>query len=130
MSVFVYESRGDDDEAIFPTEALGAAWDEVLDVWGWLTESERSHNLARSRELDAGFVSLAYWWARGTDLEALLGDDDIAAGDFVRTARSVLDVLRQLRDAATRLGQPELAAVARQALEAVDRGVVAAGGTS
>ena len=45
------------------------------------------------------------------------------AGDFVRNCRQLLDLLRQLRDA-----YPALANVTRDAIKAIDRGVVAIGG--
>ncbi len=73
---------------------------------------------------------MAYWWAGGSDLDSLLGPDDMAAGDFVRTTRQILDVTRQVRDAAAGLGADEVAETARQALALVDRGVVAAGGVA
>ena len=44
-----------------------------------------------------GSQGLAYWWASGVDLDKLL-DDDMAAGDFVRTARQILDVSRAVEE--------------------------------
>lgn len=131
LAVFVYESRSDDESpATFPTPILEERWEQLLDLWGWLSESERSHRLARTRIPDPGFSTLTYWWARGTDLEDLLGDDDLAAGDFVRSARQVLDLARQLRDAAPVMGANQLVGGARAVLELVDRGVVEAGGAT
>jgi superfamily II RNA helicase len=56
-------------------------------------------------------------------LEELFGEDDFAAGDFVRNCRQLLDLMRQIRDAF-----PALAAVAGSAISATDRGIVAVGG--
>jgi ATP-dependent RNA helicase HelY len=56
-------------------------------------------------------------------LRDLFGDDDFAAGDFVRNCRQLLDLLRQLRDAF-----PSISEAASDAVRAVDRGIVAAGG--
>jgi superfamily II RNA helicase len=47
----------------------------------------------------------------------------MAPGDFVRVSRQLADLLRQLRDAA-----PEMRDDADAALQAIDRGVVAAQG--
>jgi superfamily II RNA helicase len=47
----------------------------------------------------------------------------LAAGDFVRVSRQLVDLLQQIRDAF-----PELAGDARATLAVVDRGVVAAQG--
>lgn len=129
VSAFVYEPRLEESSDSLPTPVLEDRWTKLIELWEWLTESERSHRLARTRPPEAGFSYLAYYWAVGVELESVLGDDEMAAGDFVRTSRQILDVTRQLRDAAPALGVDGLARVARQVLVAVDRGVVAAGGS-
>ena len=58
----------------------------------------------------------------GQRLEDVLRGTDLAAGDFVRRCKQVIDLLGQLTDAA----DPALAAVARSASDKVMRGVVAA----
>jgi ATP-dependent RNA helicase HelY len=89
-----------------------------------LAGAERSANIPESRLPDPGFATVAQAWAAGHDLDELF-DDDMAAGDFVRNCRQLIDVLRQLRD-----GFPVLRSVARDAVRRMDRGVVAAGGKS
>ena len=54
-----------------------------------------------------------------------LPDRSMAPGDFVRVARQLVDLIRQLRDAV-----PEIADVATEALRSIDRGVVAAQGVA
>ena len=130
VSAFVFQPRLDDSEGDWPTPLLEERWDSLLETWGWLSESERTHRLPRARAPESGFAGLAYWWASGTDLQDLLEDDDMAAGDFVRTTRQILDVTRQLRDAAPALGAEGITSTARSALQAIDRGVVAAGGAA
>jgi superfamily II RNA helicase len=53
----------------------------------------------------------------------LFGEDDFAAGDFVRNCRQLLDLMRQIRDA-----YPSLSTAASAAISATDRGIVAVGG--
>jgi len=130
VSVFVYEPRMEETSQSLPTPLLEDRWTKLKELWEWLTESERTHGLVRTRMPEAGFSHLAYHWADGVGLETLLEDDDIAAGDFVRNSRQILDLTRQLRDAAPTLGVEGLARVARHVLSSVDRGVVAAGGAS
>ncbi len=73
------------------------------------------------RELEDGFAEAAYHWAEGRDLEAVLRETTMAPGDFVRTCKQLLDLLRQIAEVA-----PEpTAEVARRAGAAVNRGVVA-----
>ncbi len=73
------------------------------------------------RELDAGFAAPAFRWAEGEPLEDVLSETGMSPGDFVRTCKQLLDLLRQIEDAA-----PEATArVVRRARDAVNRGVVA-----
>ena len=53
----------------------------------------------------------------------MLGDEEMPGGDFVRTVKQLVDLLKQLGDAAA---EPETAATARTAADALLRGVVAA----
>src|SRR6266542_4265624 len=60
-------------------------------------------------------------WAQGESLEDVLHETDMSPGDFVRTCKQVLDLLRQIEEVA-----PErVADLVRCAREAVNRGVVA-----
>ncbi len=121
-SCFVYEPRGEDRPAVAVPPWLAGRWDTVLQRWADLTAAERAGNLPETRAPDPGFAELAYHWAEGADLDDLL-DDDLAAGDFVRTCRQLLDLLRQIRD-----GEPSLGEQMSLAIRSLDRGVVAAGG--
>ncbi len=123
VSVFVYEPRKEGPEAAEPpTATLAERWRAVQEVWEELTADELSRRLPPTRRPEPGFMAAAYDWATGASLEELEAGS-LAVGDFVRVTRQLADLLRQLRDA-----YPELAATARAALEAVDRGVVAAQG--
>jgi ATP-dependent RNA helicase HelY len=97
----------------------------VVDRGNSLNQAERKRHLPETRQPHPGFSALAFAWAHGEDLDSLLEDDDLAAGDFVRTCRQLLDLLRQLRDA-----EPSLRGQVSDAIRMLDRGVVAAGGLS
>jgi ATP-dependent RNA helicase HelY len=69
-----------------------------------------------------------YRWARGEPLAKVLSssgsyDSDMPAGDFVRWARQVLDLLGQLKDAPA--ASEEVRGTARAAIAAINRGVLA-----
>mgnify|MGYP001814428788 FL=1 len=122
-SVFVYDPRGSDSAWSSPTSRFEERWRVVESTWRSLLQDEESHRLKPSRSPEPGYAETVYWWASGGSLEEVLEDEDVTAGDFVRNLRQVLDLLRQLRD-----GFPALEAVARDAVRAIERGVVAAGG--
>ncbi len=122
-SLFVYESRSDEEPSAWPDPAVATRGEQALDLWSALEERERQAKLTVTPMPDPGFAGFAYGWAQGLSLEDLFADNQLAAGDFVRTARQLLDLLRQVRDT-----YPGLAGVARQALITIDRGVVSAGG--
>lgn len=88
-------------------------------LWEALVDQEQSLRLPRTRPPEREFMEAAYRWASGDDLDEL---PDVAdPGDFVRTSRQLLDVLRQVRDAVPRLRGPIV-----EGIKAIDRGVVAA----
>ena len=62
-------------------------------------------------------------WAAGETLEHVLDEEDLSGGDFVRNIKQLIDLLRQLGDAAPSV---DTARVARQAADALFRGVIAA----
>jgi ATP-dependent RNA helicase HelY len=123
VSVFVYEPRTDTTSvAEFPTALLGERWEQLDGIWKGLVERERRLRLTPTRRPDPGFGVLAHAWASGTDFDDL-PTRGMAPGDFVRVSRQLVDLLRQLREAA-----PGMRDEATQALKTVDRGVVAAQG--
>ena len=83
---------------------------------------EKQHRLDFTRAPDLGFAWATYRWAEGDDLDAVLGTTDLAAGDFVRWMKQVLDLAGQVADAA---GDAPLRGVARDVVRALRRGVVA-----
>jgi ATP-dependent RNA helicase HelY len=60
-------------------------------------------------------------WARGGTLTDVLSDADMAAGDFVRWAKQAIDLLDQLSVVA----DAPVGRTARQAMDAIRRGIVA-----
>jgi ATP-dependent RNA helicase HelY len=88
-----------------------------------LNEDEEGAGLPLTRLPDPEFMVTAHDWAAGHDLEAVLGDGAMSGGDFVRNAKQLIDLLRQLGDVAP---DPRTAASARSAVDGVFRGLVAA----
>ena len=129
VSGFVYEPRRESDSPdALPTGRLQRRWSDLVDLWDSHTSAERAHRLPTTRPPEPGFASLAYAWARDLDLEVLLEDEALSPGDFVRNARQLLDVLRQIRDASEVLGVEQIGRVIAPLHARMDRGVVAAGG--
>jgi ATP-dependent RNA helicase HelY len=129
VSMVLYESRRESDErASVPKGATTAAVDACHKLWAEIESDEARHGLSLTREPDAGFVWPMYRWARGEPLAKVLSsshnyDSDMPAGDFVRWARQVLDLLGQLKDASA--ATDGVRDSARKAIAAVNRGVLA-----
>jgi ATP-dependent RNA helicase HelY len=87
-----------------------------------LRDAEEQSQLPRTRAADDGFADVAWRWARGQRLDHVLERAELAPGDFVRNVKQLIDLLRQLAV----VGRPDTAAVARQAAQSLQRGVVAA----
>jgi ATP-dependent RNA helicase HelY len=125
LSAFVYEPRTDQVSAPdWPTALLEERWVAIEDLWSELNQLEREYRLTPTPRPDPGFGRVAYQWSDGDSFEDLTARA-MAPGDFVRVSRQLVDLLRQLREAAR-----ELRDEADAALRSVDRGVVAAQGVA
>ena len=122
VSTIVYESRERNPQpGEMPTPASIERYQRFQGIWRHVREAEDRHQVELCRELEDGFAAPIYRWAEGESLEDVLRETDMSPGDFVRTCKQVLDLLRQIEDVAPE-GSP---AVIRRAREAVNRGVVA-----
>jgi ATP-dependent RNA helicase HelY len=124
VSLLIYEARRD--QAMAPKLPGGRGSDAIertLDIAADLEALEREHRLQSPRAPDAGFAWAAFRWASGHRLEPVLAEAELAAGDFVRWCKQLIDLLGQIAQAAA--DEPELSAVARNAITAIRRGVVA-----
>jgi ATP-dependent RNA helicase HelY len=127
VSIVVFEARRDADErAAVPRGPAGDAIERTLQVWGDVEATEARHGLTLTREPDLGFAWPVYRWARGETLAKVLAsgvDGDMPAGDFVRWARQVVDLLGQISEAAG--PRSPVRARARTAMDLINRGVLA-----
>ncbi|MDR5700095.1 DEAD/DEAH box helicase [Agromyces aerolatus] len=124
-AALVYEPRRDDRGVEFqlPKGAFRNALDRTGDVWAVLDDLERDHRLAGSEPPSPALSQAMWMWARGASLGTVLESIELAAGDFVRLTKQVIDLLDQISIVA----DAELGATARAAIDAVRRGVVADG---
>ena len=123
LSLLVFEARRPDD-ASSPRVPGGRVRDvtgEMVRLWGELSRLEKDHRLDFLRPPDLGFAWAAYRWAEGDDLDELLDVTDLAAGDFVRWVKQLLDLCGQIADAA---GPGPVRDRAREAVRLLRRGVV------
>ena len=101
LSVLVFEARRADDVVPrMPAGKVAAVVDEMWRLWRELAAVERDHRLDFLREPDRGFAWAAYRWADGDDLDDVLNGTTLAAGDFVRWVKQLIDLAGQVADAA------------------------------
>ena len=126
-SCLVYEPRRDSagpGEHGLPGGEFRVALSATEELWSDLDDLEREHRLPGSEPLATGLARAIRGWARGMPLDRVLEDADMAAGDFVRWCKQLIDLLDQLSIVA----DGELGRTARTALDAVRRGIVAYSG--
>jgi len=123
-STLVYEARRDDDPSPrLPPGGVRGAVDELTRLWASLEQAEHDARVDFLREPDLGFAWVAWRWAKGDPLDAVLLDASQAPGDFVRWMKQLIDLLDQIGDAAPE-GSP-VRATASRAVASLRRGVVA-----
>jgi Superfamily II RNA helicase len=131
VSSLVYESRRDGGPLPrVPQGPIAEGLQATLRLWSELEADERRHKVDRTREPDLGFAWPVHRWARGESLAAVLraaeqNGAELSAGDFVRWCRQVVDLLDQVAGVAGR--DTPIGRTARAAVQAIRRGVVAAG---
>ncbi len=123
LSALVHESRRDDGPTPrIPGGPVGEALERTLRLWAEVEDREGQHRLSTQRQPDVGLAWAMQRWARGEGLDSVLRETDLAAGDFVRRCKQLVDLLGQVAVST------DDDALRRSALAAVDlvlRGVVA-----
>jgi len=123
LSTFVYEFRRAEDppRPIIP-KTLASKWKTLQALSNKIAHDEESSGLSPHRSLDPGLMDVTFAWASGDELIDIL-NEDLTAGDFVRTMKQLIDLLRQISLVAQLQETRDSALAASQALL---RGVVAA----
>ncbi|MFD2673951.1 DEAD/DEAH box helicase [Gulosibacter bifidus] len=108
-------------EGHLPKGKFREAMTATEQIWMRLDELEDEFHVPRTVPLSTALVPAMYRWASGVPLDRVLERTDLAAGDFVRQVRQVLDLLDQLHTVAG----GRLAATAKQSRQLIFRGIVA-----
>jgi ATP-dependent RNA helicase HelY len=124
-STFTYEHRSSAPAPApwFPSARARSRFEAIERLARELNADEHEAGLTLTRVPDPGFVALAHAWAAGEDLDEVLDDEIVSGGDFVRNVKQLIDLLRQVGDAAP---SRDTARNARLAADALFRGVVSA----
>lgn len=123
VSTLVYEHRSSEPppRPWFSNDEIRGRWQRIAAISENLAAHERSAGVSEHRGPDPTFAAIAYAWVAGEGFAEVVDADELTGGDFVRTTRQLIDLLRQLAIVA-----PSRAtrSAAGQAAEAAFRGVV------
>ena len=121
VSAAVHESRRDEGRApeLIDDPAVEAALIASGEIATRLQAAQSRHGVDATAPPDPAVAAVVHRWARGLHFAAALDGSDLPPGDFVRHCRQVIDLLDQLT------ADEQLGAVAREAIRAVRRGLVA-----
>lgn len=123
VSSLVFEPRGADTGAYrWPNDTVRNRIKRIEKISDRLHDVEKRRGLHLHRPPHPGLSWEASAWASGRPLSRIL-DPELTPGDFVRTMRQLIDLLRQISASAD---DQELQSTADAAGRAIDRGVVAA----
>jgi ATP-dependent RNA helicase HelY len=122
VSTLVYEGRERQPTRVeLPTQALRQRYRRLEDTYREIRRVEEAHQVELTRDLDPGFVATIFDWAEGKHLDDVLLESGMAPGDFVRNAKQLLDLLRQVEGVA----EGRTAGAAAEAQQLIRRSVVA-----
>lgn len=123
-ALLVYQGRSEPlaGTVVMPNARLQAVHEATERLQDRLRRDEAAARLEPTPETDPGLVAPMHRWVRGKSLRDTLHGSDLAAGDFVRWARQVIDVLGQLAQVS---GDEARTRDCRRASNLVARGVVA-----
>lgn len=123
LSVFVYEfRRAEEPPKPEIPKSLQGRWKMINELSKQISQDEKASGISPHRDVDAGLMAIIFEWASGCDLIDIL-NDDLTAGDFVRTTKQLIDLLRQIALIAP---NPQTVINAEKAANSLLRGVVAA----
>ena len=125
-SAFVFEERRSSGPRLdpwYPSDELRRRFRQAQALHLDLSADEAEARLPETKVPHAGFMAVAHGWASGGGLDDVLAEEDFTPGDFVRTAKQLIDLLRQL----AKLAPTEATGrAARAGADAVHRDLVAA----
>lgn len=124
LSTLVYEPRGGDTGGVtrWPSDMVRQRFKRIEKVSMRLQDAQRERGLHVHRPPHGGLATETAAWSSGKPLSRIL-DPDLTPGDFVRSIRQLIDLLRQI---ATTTHDNSLRNTAEKAIDSIDRGVVAA----
>lgn len=123
-STLIFEPRGGDTGPVtrWPNETVRQRFKRIDKLSQHIQDAQRGRGLHLHRAPHGGIALECASWANGKPLSRIL-DPELTPGDFVRSIRQLIDLLRQI-SLTTRSEQ--LRVTALDAIAAIDRGVVAA----
>lgn len=124
-SILVFQAKREDRglRPRMPSVSLETSVDIVVQEWSALEDTEEANKLPLTGEPELGLMWPIFKWAKGRHLQEVLSGTDLAAGDFVRWVKQVIDLLDQLAKIPGL--DPRIARLCSEAITLVRRGVVA-----
>ena len=107
--------------------ACDSRWQRLAAISEDLAAHERAAGVSEHRGPDPTFAAIAYAWVAGEGFAEVVDAEELTGGDFVRTTRQLIDVLRQLAIVAPLKSTRRAAS---EAAEAAFRGVVSDSATT
>ena len=123
VSGLTFESRSSDELPTprFPSQPVREVAATMAGLCTDLQLLEREHRVKFLHQPDFGFAQAVWQWCNDATLDDVLSEMELAAGDFVRAMKQLIDVVAQVADAS---GPGPLRDTARESLDLLRHGVV------
>ncbi len=126
VSCVVYEHRSPDDPPApwFSSKEVRSRWVRLAAISEEIRSAERRLGLGEHRAPDPTFAAIAHAWVAGEGFAEIVDEEELTGGDFVRTMKMLIDLLRQVAKVAP---SASVRSAASRAVDEAVRGVVADG---
>ncbi|XP_047115180.1 helicase SKI2W [Schistocerca piceifrons] len=130
LSSLVFEGKTDTEPKEVVAVALAVAKQKVMETEKELRDAEISLNIGNQddessvEELNFGLMEVVYEWAMGKPFAEIMEMTDVQEGIIVRCIQRLNDTLRDVKDAATMIGDTVLCQKMEEAANAIKRDIV------
>ncbi|KAG6800914.1 helicase SKI2W [Apis mellifera caucasica] len=122
LSALIFQQRTDVEPNLTPE--LKRSCEEIKEIHAELEALEQHYQLVTLQPLNFGLVEVVYDWAQAKSFAEIMEKTDVQEGIIVRCIQQLSETLRDVKNAATTIGDPVLKEKMEEASTVIKRDIV------